>query len=102
MKEHLAEFKVRVPIEFTFKARETVDCDLLLKMAKSYSELALTYGDFDVKEKELEIIDKKVLLSPEEVEEKKAIDSLNFDEWMKWSECGCPNIFKYIKEVLKK
>ena len=67
-KERLAIFKVTVPLTFKFKGRASLDCEELHRMAQAYLDLILNFKDVKnfVNKKALSVIDKEVILTPEE------------------------------------
>ena len=68
----MATFTFCVPLTFKFNAQRDTDNETLWKMAESYLDLAIRFGDFDVNEKLLDLIkEEKVLTAEEKAEERR-------------------------------
>lgn len=68
-KVHKATFTVEVPIRLTFEAKETLDCEELIKAAEKAADYAVITGAFDVVSDKLSVIHKFVHYSQKEIEE---------------------------------
>ena len=66
-KEHKAIFKVKVPVTFSFEAGEFTDCEELWEMAKKEAEKHICNGDCDWKDKDVQVVDKTVMKTAEEI-----------------------------------
>jgi len=78
-KERLAFYTVTIPVTFTFKARASIDSDILFKMAESYADLKLGQADVDFNKKDLAVINKTVIFTEEEIAE----ENRKWNEWIK-------------------
>lgn len=67
----MATFTFCVPLTFKFNAQRDTDNETLWKMAESYLDLAIRFGDFDVNEKLLDLIKEEKVLTESEKEEKR-------------------------------
>ena len=68
----MTTFTFTVPLTFKFNAQRDTDNQTLWKMAQSYLDLAIRFGEFDVNEKLLNLIkEEKVLTESEKEEERK-------------------------------
>lgn len=77
MKElKMATFTFSVPLTFKFNAQRDTDNKTLWKMAESYLDLAIKFGDYDLKENMLNLISEVKVLTEEEKEEKRKDDEL--------------------------
>ena len=72
--ERIATFTFDVPLRFSFDARADVEPEVLLKMADAYIDLVLKAGQYDIREKGLNLVSVKKHYSKEELEEKKKAD----------------------------
>ena len=70
----MATFTFCVPLTFKFNAQRDTDNETLWKMAQSYLDLAIRFGDFDVNEKLLDLIKEEKILTETEKEEKRKDD----------------------------
>lgn len=67
MKEHKAIYTVEIPVKFTFKASDKLDCQDLIDKAVTEAQKRLLFADVDFKERDIAITKKIVLFTPEEL-----------------------------------
>ena len=68
----MATFTFSVPLTFKFNAQRDTDNETLWKMAESYLDLVLKFGDYELQDKLLNLIkEEKVLTESEKEEERK-------------------------------
>ena len=67
----MTTYTFSVPLTFKFNALRDTDDETLMKMAESYLDLVLRFGDYDIEEKKLDLINTEKVLSEEEKAEER-------------------------------
>ena len=72
MKERMATFTVEIPVRFTFRASANTESDVLIHVAMMEAQRRLYNADVDYKNSEIDIVNKKVEYTAEDIAEENA------------------------------